>query len=105
LRQLVNFGAGDGVSTFNVHDLRGRAVMGADSSNPLGQSQPDQNKSGFTTYYPSQGYKEGYITINKDYAKIVVNDDGSDTSKNTTASSGEDEARPKNVLMNWIIKY
>lgn len=30
----TTYGGGDGVSTFNVPDLRDKAIMGADTSNP-----------------------------------------------------------------------
>ena len=105
--------------------------MGADSNNPFGQAQADQNKShahpvyvkdtghihnidniasgfggsGIYSAYPSGGYNLLTPSIRSDHANIVVNDDGSDTPKNTTAASGGNEARPKNVRMNWIIKY
>lgn len=124
------WGQGDGSTTFNVPDLRGRAVMGADSGNLFGQSQPDQNKQHTHPVYvkdtghrhpmqegaPLWGYTRGADGISYDcrgadvmtgdgYATIVVNGDNSQVNTNTTAASGGDEARPKNVRMNWIIKY
>lgn len=40
----TNYG-GDGVSTFNIPDLRGRAVVGIGSSNALGQVYGSESKS------------------------------------------------------------
>lgn len=127
---------GDGVSTFNVPDLRGRAVMGADTSNPFGQSQPDatsaahlsmdkklledyewigvattdngygttNQKGGINGHDTTTGYHEliftGGTAFTLSLKSLIYN-----LNHSHTISSTDSETRPKNVRMNWIIKY
>ena len=155
----VTYGDGDGVSTFNVPDMRGRAVMGADASNPLGTSQVDQNQGHTHSMSHTHtrgtmeitgrdaiawagvhrgainngGTREGALSAETQYTNAGGNSDAwgnamggegsivplgiafkaslgwsgstSEPSNGRTGPSGENEARPKNVRMNWIIKY
>jgi hypothetical protein len=47
-------------------------------------------------YTIAGGYASVTLGVLSGKAVIVVNDDASDTPKNITANSGEDEARPSN---------
>jgi hypothetical protein len=126
----ITYGGGDGTTTFNVPDMRGRAIMGADASNPLGTPQDDATKkNGLTVSGNQQTVSVSVITsvpliygqssptivtgINpgtlwsedyKNYAK--VSSFGNITfTPSVSLGNGDAETRPKNVRMNWIIKY
>jgi hypothetical protein len=88
--------------------------MGADASNPLGSYQSDQNKShshiitvdtsGVTGCEPVQ-VGPGSLNL---ATVLILN--GTTTSYfhthgATCSSEGGTETRPKNLRMNWLIKY
>lgn len=111
----TSFGIGDGSTTFNLPDLRGRFIRGVDGSagndpdssgrtatnggnggNNVGSIQPDAYKSHSHTL--SSGDSGSYGGPN-------VQSRGGSASTATTSGSGGTETRPKNIYMNYIIKY
>jgi microcystin-dependent protein len=106
--------------SFNVPDLRGRFMRGVDGTagndpdktsrtaintggntgNAVGSLQADTFKSHTHTYYwPKGGDNEAVYTPNGD-AGITVN-----LAATETIAVGGNETRPKNVNVNYIIKY
>lgn len=110
----VTWGAGDGISTFNIPNLQGRAVMGADTTNTFGSVQADQNKS--HSHFVSVGdagvagcaaVQAGPGSLNLATIQILNGTQISYYHSHgaTCSDDGGTEARPKNLRMNWIIKY
>lgn len=99
------FGAGDGVTTFALPDLRGEFVRGADmgrgvdAGRVFGSVQADELKShrhtvtvkSFTT-----GFAGGFMALG--------NNSGTTTAANTSLIGGN-ETRPRNVALLACIKY
>lgn len=133
----TTFGSGDGSTTFNIPDLRNRAVMGAGTNGALGASQNDTTaKNGLSGVTTSAGthshsvlaYTGAKAAIANIYPKTVIgsnmesytgsyveNADYGGTERpyvqsagahihNVTISSSDNETRPKNVRVNYIIK-
>ncbi len=115
----VSSGNGDGVTTFNLPDLRGRFLRGVDNGagndpdvagrtasnaggnigDNVGSLQGDELKSHTHGY---QHYRDG--GRNNNYATP----DGDDTGNMydyITSPFGGNETRPKNISVNFIIKY
>lgn len=118
----TNFGAGDGTTTFNLPDLRGRFVRGTDLGagndpdasgrtasntggnigNAVGSLQSDKiiNHQHTLTYETGAGNGNNITTSAGFY-----NGSGAGISLGTTDNFGGNETRPKNVNLNFIIKY
>lgn len=109
------FGAGDGSTTFNVPDLRGEFLRGADngrgidSGRTLGSEQTDALKSHrhYTFALPSGMYWNGaggtgpIVTgqpLNATFGPIQ------NKASATTEVTGDVETRPRNVAVNFLIK-
>lgn len=111
----TSFGVGNGVDTFNLPDLRGRFMRGVDGSagrdpdkatrsatnggnsgNNVGSVQDDEFKS--------HTHSVGNNTI---YAGSANNSSGGDYPNTSfeTGARGGNETRPKNINVNFIIKY
>lgn len=111
-------GEGDGVTTFNVPDLRGRFLRGWDNGagndpdaaartainaggntgDTLFSLQADENKSHTHDYFKDvSGTGTGNI-------QPLEGNSNLNSAAGATTSSGGDESRPKNVAVNFIIK-
>ena len=107
----VTYGSGDGSTTFNLPDARGRFVRtlddgkGIDSSRKIGSTQGSQNLAHTHT---STFVRE---KINADFVpgtggNAVLGDQMSAGTQNiVTTSSGGGEARPNNIAFPLFIKY
>lgn len=118
----TTFGAGNGVTTFNVPDLRGEFVRGwddargVDSGRVFGSAQGSANLS-HTHSTDSQGTHSHSVT-----AAVFMNNYGYTGSENgnvfggsstgsagahthTALASGGTEARPRNIALLACIKY
>jgi phage-related tail fiber protein len=128
----TTYGAGDGFNTFNLPDLRGEFVRGADdgrgidAGRALGSWQGDQNKAHTHTgttatagahshsYTDGRPYNPAPTGLASGSQAPAVwervdtgftSTDGVHSHTFTTASSGGTEARPRNVAMLACIKY
>lgn len=96
------FGAGNGTTTFNIPDLRGYFVRGyddgrgVDSGRVFGSNQADANLA----------HTHGVVQVINGSGSVQIQTTGGAGALSTaTNSSGGAEARPKNVAMNYIIKF
>lgn len=118
----VTFGTGDGVSTFQLPDLRGEFVRGwddgrgVDTGRGLGSAQADELKghthtnrdryfrendsslTGLTYEMAADGAKKGEYQSDTDNDAFLYLD-------TTTGSTGGTETRPRNIALNYCIKY
>ncbi|MBL4761400.1 MAG: phage tail protein [Gammaproteobacteria bacterium] len=100
------FGVGDGVTTYLGPDFRAEFVRGADSGRGidvgrvLGSYQADELKSHSHSMdlYRSNGSADGSSKAGA-YTDLVGR------GSSTTSSEGGGETRPRNVAVNYIIKY
>lgn len=100
----TTFGIGDGVTTFNVPEIRGEFIRGLDqgrgidAARAIGSAQADSLKAHTHNYYlwspGGGGYTDG------------MTNDGSVDSRPATAttSTGDAETRPRNVALPYLIK-
>ena len=117
----TSFGAGDGSTTFNLPDLRGTflrgvdgtagkdpdkatrvAVNGGNSGNAVGSYQADALQTHthqFPLYFQDSGSR-GYPRSSN-----PSNLDGNYTTTGPIGANVSTETRPKNVNVNYIIKY
>ena len=124
----IAFGAGDGTTTFNLPDLRGRFLRGVDGTagndpdkssrtasntggntgNKIGSVQPDifgshsHTISGSTVLDPAEHSATGSNIAGTFMTGSTYTFDFSGLSIST---AGGNETRPKNVYVNYIIKY
>ena len=100
------YGVGDGVTTFNLPDLRGEFIRGidngrgADPGRLFGSFQPDEFKSHNHTL-PSQS---GGVMNLESLVTSANNDEGL-SAANLTGNTGGNETRPRNVALLPCIKY
>ena len=118
------YGNGDGTTTFNIPDLRGEFIRGldagrlVDSGREIGSNQSDSFRSHshsvndpghrhMQTKQDDHGAQGGESTNSPDYrtGNIDVGYTRSTTTGVSINSSGGSETRPRNVAMNYIIKY
>jgi microcystin-dependent protein len=103
----TTYGQGDGSTTFALPDLRGEFLRGLDNSRgvdagrALGQSQADMFKahSHVQRYTQGGGPDDGYTIDGSNDPNNQV------TTSITTASTGGTETRPRNMAVNFIIKF
>jgi hypothetical protein len=97
------YGAGNGSTTFNVPDLRGEFVRGfdagrgIDTGRVLGSFQIDEFKSHTHDYDKIDLIPNGELDNNPQA--------GSTFSLAPTAAVGGLETRPRNIAMNYIIRF
>lgn len=113
------YGNGDGSTTFNVPDFRGMflrgmdagsgndpdaatrtAVSGGNAGNNVGSKQNDELKS-HNHNAVIAAVTSGYVGTNSANSSSWFNG----IAPYTTTSTGGSETRPKNVYVNYIIKY
>ena len=94
----TNFGSGDGSTTFNLPDMRGRVAVGQDTGNlrvntwnVLGQSSGEQNHTLTQPEMPSHrhavGYSSGgYIPQYSAPGGVIINQTGHPVDQNGTLS-------------------
>jgi microcystin-dependent protein len=116
-------GNGDGSSTFNLPDYRGRFLRGVDGSanrDPDHTSRTAMNSGGNTgnavgtvqsDMYASHNHIERSQTLDGSGSQFVMasnNNQGvvaNNNTANSTAFSGGNETRPINAYVNYIIRY
>lgn len=97
----TNFGAGDGVTTFNIPDLRGVFTRGwdhgrgVDAGRTIGSFQEDAFESHTHSIKYANALNGGGGGAN------IWQDDGSSI---PTQATGDTETRPKNTALMYIIK-
>jgi microcystin-dependent protein len=121
-------GSGDGSTTFNLPDYRGRFLRGVDETagnDPDKTSRTAMNSGGNTgdnvgsvqnDAYASHNHRKGTESIIQEFYYVpnptptnfyvAANGPGTTTDNSSpTGSSGGNETRPVNAYVNWIIKY
>lgn len=111
------YGIGDGSTTFNIPDGRGRTFIGAGtgpglSARTVGQTLGEENHSLSESELAIHHHSYNFTTVSLtspgplgagvDY-NIAVGSAGGDTG-NTGSSSGHNNMQPS-IVGNWIIKY
>ena len=99
------YGVGDGSTTFNVPDLRGEFIRGWDDSRgvdagrAIAQSQTDDFKSHTHTFT----FRNTYSASAGGQARDSIRH--SNPQYPATSATGGTETRPRNIALNYIIKY
>ncbi len=105
----TTYGVGDGSTTFNIPDLRGEFIRGfdggrgIDSGRTLGSWQTDMFAS--HTHSITQMYGDRSPFTGSDFSNLVPSQPGYSTGQPKIGSTGGTETRPRNVALNYIIKY
>lgn len=95
------YGTGDGITTFNLPDLRGYFVRGAGTngdgtaSGTFGAKQADDFESHTHSQYTNSGAGSGPIVGGGAFGALNA----------TTGATGGTETRPANIAMLYCIKY
>lgn len=110
------YGAGDGVTTFNLPDLRGEFVRGWDNGRGVdngrgfataqaGDTAPHNHINGVTAYTNGDGVGP-YGSISGQPATTYHSGTSGSTGKyGMTSTTGGTETRPRNVAMLFCIKF
>ena len=114
------FGAGDRINTFNLPDLRGRFPRGVDGGSgrdPDVNSRTASSDGGNTggkvgsvqeDMYQQHGHQYLSANFSKENMKqnmILYGKISGDTQYHNTEPTGGSETRPKNIYVNYIIKF
>ncbi len=102
----VRFGSGDGISTFNLPDLRGEFIRGLDNGRgidagrELGNVQMDEFKSHYHGFLdrPNMRLESGVYTWTPQVMEVAEQDSIS------TTRAGGSETRPRNIALLACIK-
>ena len=105
----TTFGIGDGSTTFNIPDLRGRFIRGWDPSGYLGNPN-GETEAGRTlgSYQPDifKSHTHGYFTEIISPGTVWGGDANEYThGVESSFATGGDETRPRNVALMFCIKY
>lgn len=103
----VRFGSGDGISTFNLPDLRGEFIRGldngrgVDAGRELGNVQMDEFKSHFHGFLdrPNMRVQSGVYTWTPQVMEVAEQD------SIATTRAGGSETRPRNMALLACVKY
>jgi microcystin-dependent protein len=112
-------GGGDGVTTFNLPDYRGRFLRGVDGGagrDPDAASRTEMNPGGATGDDVGSVHEDMFMNhthpiphgMSRDQGGSVPGGNLATTSATISAEespTGGAETRPKNANVNWIIKY
>lgn len=111
------WGEGDGLTTFNLPDLRGqflRGVSGSSSNDPDAGSRTAKKSGGNTGNNVGSFQDDDFKYHNHQINTIINNTNGNSgvaltgggpSSSNNTQNKGGNETRPKNANVYFIIKY
>lgn len=114
----TSFGSGDGATTFNVPDFRGRFLRGADGGagrDPDRESRQAMNNGGATgdavgtvQNYSVERHTHGFpgreFGGGDPIRTITYGNQGASTTI-TMSEYGGSETRPMNAAVHWIVKY
>src|SRR5690625_1981373 len=112
----TTYGSGNGSTTFNIPDLRGEFIRGldngrgVDAGRVLGSAQGDEYRSHGHNFVNSFGnIVSGARFVNSDRTAsgnaFMTAGNVTDGTYPFIVESGGNETRPRNVAMNYIIKY
>lgn len=99
----VTYGVGDGVTTFNLPELRGEFIRGlddgrgVDTGRGIGTAQADELKSHTHTVYGAGSADNSGDYAARSYSSYPINF--------TSAATGGSETRPRNKAMLYCIRY
>lgn len=99
----TTFGEGDGSTTFNLPDLRSRFVKGKEDSETLGQL----NEAGLPDHNHTVTGAQAWANTSPNVGSLAIIQ--TVTTSNASASNpiygASDTVTPKNISVNWYIKY
>ncbi len=103
----VRFGSGDGISTFNLPDLRGEFIRGldngrgVDAGRELGNVQMDEFKTHYHGFLdrPNMKVQSGVYTWTPQVMEVAEQE------SIATTRAGGSETRPRNIALLACIKY
>lgn len=104
----TTYGAGDGTTTFKLPDLRGEFVRGLDNSRGVDTGRTLGSAQAATTVPNAvTGASGGSLTINVQNGEkpVVTSRQQQNWSAGSASPMTDYEARPRNVAMNYIIKF
>ena len=107
----TRFGAGDGSTTFNIPDLRGEFLRGwdngrgVDNGRALGSSQTDAFKSHTHTATNSQQFVTWQGTHNAQFNRTTPVSAQHGCALAGITPTGGTETHPRNIAVNFFIKY
>ncbi len=112
----TTFGAGNGSTTFNLPDLRGRTLWGANTAAPLGQvlqAGLPEIQGQFTAYGYAAGGPSGVFSVTTVSKSVLTYGSGENTNSNhynfkasrsNSIYGGSSTVQPPAVAINYFIK-
>ena len=108
----TTFGEGDGSTTFNLPDLRSRFIKGKEDSETLGQlneaglpnitGEASLEGNSRTGAFKDKGSDSGQLHDGWKYQNTIISFSAADSNPIYGAS---DTVTPKNISVNWFIKF